>query len=110
MKALKVSKDARSIETICTVAIDNDYRHAKVEVTRYVWDQIKLEWKTVQRVYKVHWYNVGLVALRDWAGAQSFGAKRGLIDIRQNSYINHVTPAVYYNIHRLKRRETKNQF
>lgn len=110
MKKKIACKYAHTIETICTSTIDNDWSRAKVEVTRYVWDDVKMEWVTVQRVYKVHWYNIGMVMLRDWAGQQSFGAARGKIDIRTNAYIQNIVASAYYNIHRLKRRETKHQW
>lgn len=102
-------KYGRTIETIHTVTIDNDWRHAKVEVTRWqVGDDGNYHY--VVHTYKVSWYNVGMVMLRDWAGTQSFGAPRGKIDIRTNAYVYGICPAAFYNIHRLKRRETKHQW
>lgn len=97
---------ARSVAEFYVHTDPADAYHAIVEVTRRMHDE-QGNYAYAKHVYRIKWYNFGLCQLQQWAGAQVFGAKRGYIDIRQNAYLGSWQQAVFYNIYRLRRKDTK---
>jgi hypothetical protein len=96
----------RTIHTIRVATIYGDPRHLTVTVERRWHDKLG-NYEYVKRTYRVCEFNAGLVELQNAAGAQVFGASRGYIEIRQSAHIAGYMSSVFYNINRLKRKDTK---